>query len=195
MDTPIFNNVEFVKSISSITQLPRDNKPEIAFIGRSNVGKSSLINAICGRKNIAKISSIPGKTKLINYFIVNKSYYFVDLPGYGFARLPKLILETWAKLIEEYLLKTNNLLLILLLIDSRHEPMKLDLDMINWLRYNNLPFAVVLTKTDKISKNCTMQRLKFLEDMLPDNHILAFSSKNDKLKNNLSDFIYTIVNS
>lgn len=194
MDKPVFKNTVFVKSISSTDQLPKGNIREIAFIGRSNVGKSTLINSLCGRKNIAKISSTPGKTQLINFFFVNDSYHFVDLPGYGYARLPKYLLDSWKKLIEQYLLNSNNLILICLLIDSRHDLMSSDLEMINWLSHNNLPFAVILTKSDKIPKNKQNQQLDFFKSFLPDNHVLIFSIKSDVLKKELANFIYNILN-
>ena len=135
MYIPLFNNIVFVKSISKKDQYPKYKLPEIAFIGRSNVGKSTFLNSICGRKNIAKVSSTPGKTRFINYYLVNESYYFVDLPGYGYARLPKNILYSWKELIEDYLLNSKNLVLIFLLIDSRQNPMKSDLAMIDWLNH------------------------------------------------------------
>lgn len=194
MHKPLFNNVVYIKSISSIDQIPKEKIPEIAIIGRSNVGKSTLINTICGRKNIAKISTTPGKTKLINFFLVNKSFYLVDLPGYGFAKLPKDLLESWTNLIEQYLLKSNNIRIIFLLIDSRHNIMKSDIEMINWLNINNLPFTVILTKMDKISKNKQNHQVKFYKSIMPDNHVLGFSIKHEDLKIELSNFIYNILN-
>ena len=195
MDKPLFNNIVFIKSIVRIDQLPEIKNPEIAFIGRSNVGKSTLINTICGRKNIAKISATPGKTKQINFYLVNDSFYFVDLPGYGYSKLPKELLESWTGLIEQYLLKSNNLLLIFLLIDSRHELMKSDIEMIEWLKHNNLPFTIVLTKMDKISKSKQRHQVNFFKSILPDNHVLGFSIKNEILIIALSKFIYNILNS
>lgn len=194
MDTPLFNNIVFVKSIYKKDQCPTRHLPEIAFIGRSNVGKSTLINTICGRKKIAKISSTPGKTILINYYMVNESYYFVDLPGYGYARLPQNMLNSLKELIENYLLNSKNLIFIFLLIDSRHNPMKADLAMIEWLNHNNLPFAVILTKIDKISKNKQNQQLKLFRSLLPDNQVMHFSTNIVELKMKLSKFIYEILN-
>ncbi len=194
MDTPLFNNIVFVKSIYKKDQCPTRHLPEIAFIGRSNVGKSTLINTICGRIKIAKISSTPGKTILINYYMVNESYYFVDLPGYGYARLPQNMLNSLKELIENYLLNSKNLIFIFLLIDSRHNPMKADLAMIEWLNHNNLPFAVILTKIDKISKNKQNQQLKLFRSLLPDNQVMHFSTNIVELKMKLSKFIYEILN-
>ncbi|MEJ2542703.1 MAG: ribosome biogenesis GTP-binding protein YihA/YsxC [Calditrichaceae bacterium] len=178
MYQPIFNKVKFVKSVASTDELPKEQIPEIVFVGRSNVGKSSLLNSLCGRKNIAKISSTPGKT---------------DLPGYGYSRLPKNISDSWGKLIEQYLLTSKNLLLILLLIDSRHEPIKSDIEMIDWLIHNQLPFAIILTKVDKISNTKEQQQIISYRRMLPDNHVLTFSVKNDLRKTKLSKFIYDII--
>ena len=194
MYIPLFNNIVFLKSISKKDQYPKDKLPEIAFIGRSNVGKSTFLNSICGRKNIAKVSSTPGKTRFINYYLVNESYYFVDLPGYGYARLPKNILDSWKELIEDYLLNSKNLVLIFLLIDSRQNPMKSDLAMIDWLNHNNLPFVVILTKIDKISKNKQTQQLNYFKSILPDTHVLRFSANVVQLKIELSKYIYNRLN-
>ena len=142
----------FFVSSQKISQCPKPNLPEYAFIGRSNVGKSSLINMLTGHKDLAKTSSTPGKTKLINHFIINESWYLVDLPGYGFAKLSKSIKEKWQKMIEDYLSYRENLMCIFVLVDSRLEPQKIDLQFIEWLGTNQIPFSIVFTKTDKISE-------------------------------------------
>ena len=140
---------EFVKSSAELSQCPEANLPEYAFIGRSNVGKSSLINMITERKELAKISGRPGKTQLINHFLINKEWYLTDLPGYGYAKISKTMRVEWKIMIDEYLTKRENLIATFLLIDGRHFPMKIDLDFIEWMAENRLPFFLVFTKTDK----------------------------------------------
>ena len=122
-------------------------------MGRSNVGKSSLINSICAKKKLAKIGSVPGKTRQLNYFLINEKFYLVDLPGYGYAKVPEQIRAGWRKLVEDYISERQNVKLVFVLIDSRHEPTYLDELMVSWLEYYEIPFAVILTKSDKISSN------------------------------------------
>jgi GTP-binding protein len=141
---------EFVLGIASLRQLPKDGLKEIAFLGRSNVGKSSLINKLCGRKSLARSSTEPGKTRELNYYVINKQWYFVDLPGYGYAKLPEQIRSSWGKLIEQYLKARKELTLVVQLIDARHEPTELDMMMVGWLDYYGIPFIVALTKADKL---------------------------------------------
>jgi GTP-binding protein len=141
---------EFVLGVANIRQLPKDGIKEVAFLGRSNVGKSSLINKLCSRKTLARSSSQPGKTRELNYYMVNKRIYFVDLPGYGYARLPEQIRSSWGKLIEQYLKGRDQLAMVIQLVDARHEPTELDLMMVGWLDYYNIPFLVALTKADKL---------------------------------------------
>ena len=143
--------VNFFKSSKQVSQCPPANKPEFAFIGRSNVGKSSLINMLAGKKNLAKTSQTPGKTQLINHFLVNESWYMVDLPGYGFAKVSKKNREDWETMIFDYLTQRENLLCIFVLIDSRHSVQQVDLDFMLWLGEKHLPFAITFTKTDKLS--------------------------------------------
>lgn len=145
-------SAEFEKSSKYLGNCPQGNKPEYAFIGRSNVGKSSLINMLVNRKGLAKTSSTPGKTQLINHFIINDSWYLTDLPGYGYARASKSERAAFSKMIENYIVGRTNLVNLFVLIDSRHLPMKIDLDFINWLGENNIPFNLVFTKIDKISQ-------------------------------------------
>jgi len=139
----------FFISSQKISQCPKPDLPEYAFIGRSNVGKSSLINMLTNHKDLAKTSSTPGKTKLINHFIINESWYLVDLPGYGYAKLSKSIKEKWHKMIEDYLSHRENLMSVFVLIDSRLEPQKIDLKFVEWLGANQIPFSIVFTKADK----------------------------------------------
>ena len=145
--------VEFIKSVSSAAGLPDDGRPEFAFIGRSNVGKSSLMNMLLGRKNLVKTSKKPGKTVLLNYFLVNGSFYLVDLPGYGFASRSKSEQDLWRVLIEKYLRTRKTLVCIFLLIDSRHGFMPNDEQMTEFLDHYQIGFTPVFTKTDKLTKN------------------------------------------
>ncbi|MGB9697443.1 MAG: ribosome biogenesis GTP-binding protein YihA/YsxC [Ignavibacteria bacterium] len=146
-------SAEFIDSIYDLRTLPKTILSEFVLVGRSNVGKSSLINKVCSKKNLAKIGSVPGKTRQLNYFLINQKFYLVDLPGYGYAKVPEQIRAGWRKLVEEYISERENVKLVFVLIDCRHEPSYLDELMINWLEYYEIPFAIVLTKADKISKN------------------------------------------
>ncbi|MBD1429441.1 ribosome biogenesis GTP-binding protein YihA/YsxC [Sphingobacterium litopenaei] len=147
----LVKSAEFVCSNTQVDKLPAPNLPEYAFIGRSNVGKSSLINALTNRKGLAKTSQRPGKTQLINHFIINDNWYLVDLPGYGYAQTSKKNREDWGKFIRYYLTRRENLQCIFVLIDSRLEPQKIDLDFCCWLGEKGLPFMLIFTKGDKQS--------------------------------------------
>ncbi len=140
----------FVVSNSSVSKCPRPDKPEYAFIGRSNVGKSSLINMLVNSKSLAKTSARPGKTQLINHFLINEEWYLVDLPGYGFAKVPQAEKKKWEKFIREYILKRENLYCLFVLVDIRHEPQMVDLEFIEWLGISYIPFSIVFTKADKL---------------------------------------------
>lgn len=158
----------FKCSSQKVSQIPSDGLPEFAFIGRSNVGKSSLINMLTGRSFLAKVSGTPGKTRLINHFLVNESWYLVDLPGYGYARVSKTAREEFSKLITGYICKSPELMFLFVLVDSRHEPQKIDLEFIEFLGENGIPFGLVFTKTDKIKPrelkmNIEMYGKKLLE--------------------------------
>ena len=172
------HNVNFLKSVTHLDQRPTPPKPEIAVIGRSNVGKSSLINTLFNRKKLAKISSTPGKTRLINYFSIDNQMYFVDLPGYGYAKLSKKIRSGWQQFIEAYLKNNQELKLVLLLLDSRHEIMDNDRRMIDWLQHYQISYIMVLTKSDRISNNLYRARNLKLSKEYPNQDILRFSSKN-----------------
>ncbi len=148
----IIKSAEFVVSNQEVSKCPDSNLPEYAFIGRSNVGKSSLINMLTGRKKLAKTSSTPGKTQLINHFLINEDWHLVDLPGYGFAKVSKSAREKWGELIHKYLMKRENLRCTFILIDVRIEPQKIDLEFMEWLGINQLPFVIVFTKCDKLNK-------------------------------------------
>ena len=147
------SSAEFVKSAFEESQWPRDGLPEVAFLGRSNVGKSSLLNTLLGVKGLARTSRTPGRTQSLNFFLVNRRFYFVDLPGYGFARVPREIRESWGRLVTDYLAKRESLVLSIQLVDSRHEPTTLDLQLREWLSENRKPFLTVATKSDKLSRN------------------------------------------
>ena len=140
---------KFIKGSTDFKQCPAPDKPEIAFAGRSNVGKSSLINMLLNRKKLAKISSTPGKTQQINHFDINEQWYLVDLPGYGYAKVSKSLRKQLDLMIKSYLLHRENMFCVMLLIDSRHEPQNADLDLMTWLGENAIPFAIVFTKADK----------------------------------------------
>lgn len=148
----VIKSAEFVISNSQVSKCPTTGLPEYAFIGRSNVGKSSLINMLTGKKGLAMTSQKPGKTQLINHFIINGAWYLVDLPGYGYARLSKDGREKLKTMIEDYTLERKELICLFVLVDSRHEPQKIDLEFIQWLGEEGVPFALVFTKADKLSK-------------------------------------------
>ena len=148
----VIKSAEFVISNSRVEKCPTTGLPEYAFIGRSNVGKSSLINMLTARKGLAMTSQKPGKTQLINHFIINDAWYLVDLPGYGYARLGKDSRDSLRHMIEDYALERKELVLLFVLLDCRHEPQKIDLEFIQWLGEEGVPFALVFTKADKLSK-------------------------------------------
>ena len=148
----IIKSAEFVISNSRVEKCPTTGLPEYAFIGRSNVGKSSLINMLTARKGLAMTSQKPGKTQLINHFIINEAWYLVDLPGYGYARLGKDSRDSLRRMIEDYVLERKELVLLFVLLDCRHDPQKIDLEFIQWLGEEGVPFALVFTKADKLSK-------------------------------------------
>lgn len=154
-----FRSAEFAMSVGFVRQLPRDGMAEIAFAGRSNVGKSSLINRLFNRKNLAKTSNSPGKTRTLNFYAVNRRYYFVDLPGYGYAKRSQRERQAWGKLIENYVRDRPSLKGFVQLIDARHDPSREDLQMIDWLMSGEKPFLVVATKADKLSGNKLKNRL------------------------------------
>lgn len=162
------NKSEFVISSPVVNKCPADNKPEYAFIGRSNVGKSSLINMLCNHKGLAKTSSTPGKTLLINHFIINNEWYLVDLPGYGFAKRSKNERQKLENMIRGYILQREQLVNVFVLVDIRHEQQAIDREFIDWMGTSNIPFAIVFTKADKLSAAKAKQNIekwmKALED-------------------------------
>jgi GTP-binding protein len=148
----IIHSAAFIKSSPTIKECPAPEKPEFGFIGRSNVGKSSLINMLTGWSKLAKTSVQPGKTRTINHFVVNDSWYLVDLPGYGYAKVPVKLREKWVKATEHYILQRENLVSLFVLLDVRHKPQKSDLEFMEFLGNNSIPFARVFTKSDKLTK-------------------------------------------
>lgn len=175
---------EFVISAPTVSKCPADTKPEYAFIGRSNVGKSSLINMLCNHKNLAKTSATPGKTLLINHFIINNEWYLVDLPGYGFAKRSKSVQLKITNMITSYILQREQLINTFVLVDIRHEQQKIDREFIDWLGQSNVPFAIIFTKADKLgpvrarqNAEAWMRKLSDTWDELPPYFITSSETK------------------
>lgn len=188
---------EFITSAVVKGQYPKDGISEIAFVGRSNVGKSSLINSLTNRRKLAKTSSTPGKTRLINFFLINNEFYFVDLPGYGYAKVSKEEKATWGKIIESYLLKRPQLKTVILLLDCRREPTEDDILMNNWIKYYGYEIIYVATKSDKLTKNETVKSEKLIRETLKlnkDEKILYFSSLSKAGKEKLLEVIAGKIN-
>ena len=165
----IVQQASFVISNTDYKKCPEDKKAEYAFIGRSNIGKSSLINALTNNKSLAKTSGKPGKTQLINHFLINKEWYMVDLPGYGYAKTSKYNRAIFHKMISDYLINRKNLISLFVLIDSRHELQDIDSDFMQWLAENGIPFSIIFTKTDKLSQTKLSKNIKtFKQNMLVD---------------------------
>jgi GTP-binding protein len=173
-------SAEFVKSAFERRHWPVDSRPEIAFLGRSNVGKSSLLNSLLQRKGLARTSNTPGRTQSINYFLINDEFYFVDLPGYGFAKVSKSMRADWGKMAEEYLSDREELALCIQLVDSRHKPSQLDLQLHEWLVFNEKNHVVVATKSDKLSANELNKQLRLIEAEMPGSKVISYSSQTGK---------------
>jgi GTP-binding protein len=187
-------SAEFIKSATEPAHYPEGVLPDVAFVGRSNVGKSSLINTLVRRKNLAKTSNTPGRTQLINFFLINHRYFFVDLPGYGFARVPEAVRRNWGPMVETYLKERSNLRLVVLILDIRRDPSVQDLDLLGWLDHYRIPFLPVLTKTDKLSKVQVQRRNRQVEEMLTKalhlkSHPILFSAKTGEGK----DILWSII--
>lgn len=190
----LIKSASFLASAAKLDQCPPGNKPEFAFIGRSNVGKSSLINMLVGVKGLAKTSSTPGKTQLLNYFIINEKWFLVDLPGYGFAKVSRSEREKWEKRLYEYLKKRDNLYCVFVLVDSRLEPQKSDLEMINWLGENQVPLSIIFTKADKMKPKALEESVEvwkktLLEDWTDLPTMMITSAENKNGKEEVLDFI------
>src|SRR3954466_2087109 len=167
---------DFIKSAFKEEHWPRDERPEVAFLGRSNVGKSSLINSLLGVKGLARTSSTPGRTQSLNFFLINNRFRFVDLPGYGYARVPKIIRSTWGEMATNYLAKRGQLVLSIQIVDSRHEPTTLDLQLNEWLAAHAKPRVIVATKSDKLSQNELRKSLERARRALQTERVIAYSA-------------------
>jgi GTP-binding protein len=194
----IIKSAVFAVSSPSVSKCPETKLKEVAFIGRSNVGKSSLINMLTGKSGLAKTSATPGKTQLINHFLINEKWYLVDLPGYGYAKLSKTKREEIDKMIKNYLDKRENLVCTFVLIDSRHEPQPADVLFLNWLGERQIPFVIIFTKADKLTKgslqrnlNAYKAKLRETWEELPE--IFVSSSETGEGKSEILDFIKKIV--
>ncbi len=170
-------STEFIKSAFVEVDWPRDSRLEIAFMGRSNVGKSSLINSLLGVRGLARTSSTPGRTQSLNFFLINKQFSFVDLPGFGYARVPKDIKSTWGEMVTTYLAKRTQLVLSIHIVDSRHEPTKLDLQLHDWLKHNARPRLIVATKSDKLSHNDLRESVARARRAFGEDRVVAYSAK------------------
>ena len=185
---------KFKCSSEKISQVPKDDLKDIAFIGRSNVGKSSLVNMITGVKNLAKVSGTPGKTKLINHFLINDSWYLVDLPGYGYAKVSKTARGEFSKIITDYVLKCEKMHFLFVLVDSRLEPQKIDISFLELLGENGIPFGIIFTKTDKLSqaqlnRNVTAYKKRLLEQWEELPPMLLSSSEKGSGREEILSFI------
>ena len=178
-------SAEFVKSAYEPSHWVTDGRPEIAFLGRSNVGKSSLINSLLNRKGLARTSNTPGRTQCINFFLINDSFYFVDLPGYGYARVSKTMRSEWQVMAESYLLNRPPLLLCIQLIDSRHPPTSLDIQLREWLSHNSMDRLIVATKIDKLSQKERSLSMTAVSKSFPGDSSITYSAKTGKGRDEL----------
>ena len=173
-------SAEFLKSAFKEDDWPRDSLPEIAFLGRSNVGKSSVINSLLSVRGLARTSSTPGRTQSLNFFLINNKFRFVDFPGFGYARVPREIKSTWGEMATSYLAKRRQLVLSIQLVDSRHEPTKQDLQLHEWLDESDKPRLIVATKSDKLSNNELRKNLEHIARVLDDDSVMAYSAKSGR---------------
>ncbi len=188
-------SAKYLTSATDESGIICDDCPEVAFVGRSNVGKSSLLNSLCGQKKLAKTSSTPGLTKMINYFLINNNFRIVDLPGYGYAKTGQKHIANWAGLMEKYLLKSNSLKIVFVLCDCRNEPSSLDKMMIDFLNSYQIPYVVVATKVDKLAKSKISQATSQIAKTLGvrKEMVMAYSSENDFGKEALLEYLEAVV--
>lgn len=185
-------NAEFVGSAVKKEQYPDLNIPELVLLGRSNVGKSSFINTILNRKNLARVGSTPGKTRLINFFLINKSFFFVDLPGYGYAKVSKEEQNKWKNIVEEYLFNRKQIKMYIMIVDSRHNPSDNDKTMFTWIKSTNLPYIIIANKCDKLSRNELNKNINMIANILSitdKSLIVPFSSKTKNGKDKAIEII------
>ncbi len=189
-------NATFIKGAVRWADLPQDGRPEVAFIGRSNVGKSSLLNSMVGRRALARTSGTPGKTQQFNYYLIDERMYFVDLPGFGYAKIARTQREKWGRFIGQYLTEREPLRLVFHLVDSRHAPMDLDRDIMGVMRGGRVPYVIVLTKADKLSGNERSKSERRVQDVLADYAmevpVILTSSKTGRGINELWEWINTV---
>ena len=196
----MIKQAQFIASNTDVQKCPPPDKPEYAFIGRSNVGKSSLINMLVGQNGLAKVSVRPGKTQLINHFLIDEKWYLVDLPGYGYAKVSQTMKEKFQKIITNYIHHRENLYCLFVLVDIRHEPQKIDVEFITWLGENQIPFAIVFTKADKLGKVSAVKNVESYKHELK-NHwaelppIFISSAESGIGKDEIISFIHDVNNS
>lgn len=196
----MIKQAQFIASNTDVQKCPPPDKPEYAFIGRSNVGKSSLINMLVGQNGLAKVSVRPGKTQLINHFLIDEKWYLVDLPGYGYAKVSQTMKDKFQKIITNYIRHRENLYCLFVLVDIRHEPQKIDVEFITWLGENQIPFAIVFTKADKLGKVSAVKNVESYKHELK-NHwaelpsIFISSAENGIGKDEIISFIHDVNNS
>lgn len=190
------NSAKFVTSAVRRSQYPNDKKCEFLLVGRSNVGKSSFINKIVNRKNIARTSALPGKTQTLNFYLINDLFYLVDVPGYGFAKVSKKLKNKFGMIIEDYLKERDNLKMVFMLVDFRHKPTDDDVLMYNYLKYYNIPVTIIATKSDKVSKNNYDKNKKIIKDtlkMIDNDSLILFSAVNNDGRSDVHNKILEII--
>lgn len=186
----VIKNSEFIVATTFKKDFPIDGLPELAIVGRSNVGKSSIINSMLNRRKIAKVSSTPGKTRTINFFLINKLLYLVDLPGYGYAKVSKSERDIWKKVVESYFEGREELKKVILLVDSRHRPSQNDMIMYEWIKYFNYDLSIVATKSDKLKKTEIIKQNKMFKEVFDNAEIFFYSSFKHENRDKLLEFIF-----
>ncbi len=187
-------SAEFLTSAFDESQWLKDEYPEISFLGRSNVGKSSVINSLLNRKKLARTSNTPGRTQSINFFLVNEQFCFVDLPGYGYAKVPKAMRAGWGQLAEDYLANRRQLVLSIQIVDVRHKPSVLDQQLYEWLQFHHKNSLIIATKADKLSNNKLRNSLELIRELMPNSEVLPYSSMTGKGKEALWQYIEKTLN-